>query len=446
MNGIWALIAFIAVIVLFNTVLKRNIGEAMIAGFIACAAFGGTSMPTIAWRGFVDALTEEVTFATLTFVFMSYLLTISGVMDRLIAILSSLLGRFRGGSAYTSTVASGMFGVVAHAGSAITATVGSVTIPWMQRSKVSGPLAATIVAGNAGMGITFPMSSSFFILTTSATVMPVLDADDLVLPLFIAGGWCLLYRLIVVTILIRKHQIQPMEEGDILPIRRSFANGWQTLLIFVGIAIPVLATVGPTGDYVTHRVGEDAADAISLITWLPVFVVTVGLAIGWKALPRRIADWWNLLGQTSSRVGVVGVTMVAAFSASNVLAELGLPAQLTNILEEVGTLPIILVAAIVGILVMIVAAPLTSTATMAAIGPVAFATLVAAGISPAVAAVCVLVFASTEGASPPGAPPIYVASGIAGIDPSTTFKPLIIYYVLPVLLIGVFMAVGYIPI
>ncbi|WP_172652804.1 TRAP transporter large permease subunit [Rhodococcus opacus] len=445
MSGIWALIAFIGVIVVFNSVLKRNIGESMIAGFVACAAFGGTEAVSIAWHGLIDAMQEEVTFATLTFVFMSYLLSISGVMDRLIAILSSLLGRYRGGSAYSSTVASGLFGVVAHAGSAITATVGSVTIPWMQRSKVSGPLAATIVAGNAGMGITFPLSSSFFILTTSATVAPLLSADDLVVPLFAIGAWCLLYRLIVVTILIRKHNIQPMDAVDIQPLRRSFASGWQSLLIFVGIAIPVLATIGPTGQFISDRVGEDAEGAISLITWLPVFILTVGFAIGWKALPRKISDWWSLLGETSSRVGVVGVTMVAAFAASNVLASLGLPAQLTELLENVGGMPTIVVATLVGILVMLVAAPLTSTATIAAIGPVAFATLVSAGVPPAIAAGCVLVFSSTEGASPPGAPPIYVASGIAGIDPSKTFKPLIIYYVIPVLFIGVFMAIGYIP-
>ena len=68
-----------------------------------------------------------------------------------------------------------------------------MTIPWMQRSQVSGPVAATIVAGNAGLGAVFPRGSSFFILTGSATVMPLLDADNLVLPLFVAGAWCLLY-------------------------------------------------------------------------------------------------------------------------------------------------------------------------------------------------------------------------------------------------------------
>ncbi|MER5389979.1 TRAP transporter large permease subunit [Saccharopolyspora sp. NPDC002686] len=418
----------------------------MIAGFLACAAFGGTDAVQIAWHGLVEALQEEVTFATLAFVVMSYLLSISGVMDRLIGILSSVFGRFRGGSAYVSTLASGLFGTVAHAGSAITATVGSVTIPWMQRSKVSGPVAATIVAGNAGMGITFPLSSSFFILTTSATVTPLLSADDLVMPLFAVGAWCLVYRLIVVTILIRKHDIQPMASEDIQPLRHTLANGWSSLLIFAGIVVPVLATIGPTGRFVTERVGEDGADAISLITWLPVCVLVAGLLIGRKALPRRARDWWSLLGETSNRVGVVGVTMVAAFAASNVLGSLNLPAELTELLGHVASLPKIIVVALVGILVMLVAAPLTSTATMAAIGPVAFATLVSAGVSPTIAAACVLVFASTEGASPPGAPPIYVAAGIAGIDPGKTFRPLILYYTIPVLFVGVFMALGYIPI
>jgi TRAP-type C4-dicarboxylate transport system permease large subunit len=83
---------------------------------------------------------------------------------------------------------------------------------------------------------------------------------------------------------------------------------------------------------------------------------------------------------------------------------------------------------------------------MAAVGPVAVGALSGAGIPVAVAAAAVLIFASTEGASPPSGAPIYVASGIARVDPVTTFKPLLKYYCLPILGMGVLIATGVLPV
>jgi hypothetical protein len=39
MIGVWALVAFVGVIIVWNAVFKRNIGEAMILGFAAVCAF-----------------------------------------------------------------------------------------------------------------------------------------------------------------------------------------------------------------------------------------------------------------------------------------------------------------------------------------------------------------------------------------------------------------------
>lgn len=57
-----------------------------------------------------------------------------------------------------------------------------------------------------------------------------------------------------------------------------------------------------------------------------------------------------------------------------------------------------------------------------------------------------LIFASTEGASPPSGAPIYVASGIARVDPVKTFLPLLSYYCLPILGMGVLIAIGALPV
>ena len=81
-----------------------------------------------------------------------------------------------------------------------------------------------------------------------------------------------------------------------------------------------------------------------------------------------------------------------------------------------------------------------------AIGSVAFSALLHAGVEPAVAAAVILIFSSTEGATPPGAAPIFIACGIANVDPVKTFVPLILWYVLPIMVIAILIALGILPI
>lgn len=445
MIGIWALVAYIVIIILWNGLFKRNIGEAMIIGFAAVAAFGGGAVLDVGWAGIKAAATEEIVFAALTFVFMGFVLSRTGVVDQLIAMLNSLLGRRRGGAGYVSTVAAALFGAVSGSGSGNAAAVGSVTIPWMAKSNFSPKLSATVVAGNAGLGIAIPPSSSLFILTGSAAVANYVTADELFLALFAGGAWTLLYRLILVFYFVRRDRIGAVDTDLIEPFGRSFAAGWTSLLIFAGIVVPVLLTSDLTSGAVVSWIGETPADAISIITWIPVLVTVIGLFLGRKALPRNGSGWWGLLGEVGPRYAVIGATLFFAFAAAGSLTELGLADQLAALLGNLDA-PAFLVSMIVGLLVVGVAAPLTGTATIAAIGPVAFTTLMSAGVSPIPAAVAILIFASTEGASPPGAAPIYIASGISGVNPARTFVPLVVWYVIPILVLGSLIAVGVLPV
>lgn len=75
-----------------------------------------------------------------------------------------------------------------------------------------------------------------------------------------------------------------------------------------------------------------------------------------------------------------------------------------------------------------------------------FESYVGLGLDPVVAVVVILVFASTEGATPPSSAPIFIASGLANVNPTLTFKPLILFYVIPIVLIGWLIALGILPI
>ncbi|SEH01868.1 TRAP-type C4-dicarboxylate transport system, large permease component [Nonomuraea solani] len=442
--AVWALIAYIAIIVVWNGVLKRNIGEAMLIGFAGVCLFGGTGFFQLAWAGIADALAEEVVFAALAFVFMGYLLTKLGLIQEQVAVLNSVFGRLRGGAGYVSTSAAALLGGPSGSGSGISASVGSVTIPWMIRSNWRPDLAASLVAGNAGLGISIPPSSSMFLLLGSAAVAPVLTADQLFVPALIGGLWTVAYRFVVVFVWVRRHKIAATDAADILPLRAALRAGWTSLLVYAGILIPVLMTLDFGKAFMESRIGEAAGD-ISIVVWIPVLTVLATFAVAWKRLPRTGRAWNELLGEMAPRYAIIGATLFFAFAAAASLGELGLVDQLTAIMQALDA-PAVVIATLVGLLLVVIAAPLTGTATIAAVGGVAFSALTAAGVAPAAAATAIMIFASTEGASPPGAAPIYIASGIAQVDPARTFGRLIVWFVIPTLVIGVLVATGLLPI
>ncbi|MFH9425699.1 TRAP transporter large permease subunit [Streptomyces sp. NPDC017529] len=443
MNAILALVAFITAIVVWNVAVKRNVGESMAVGFLASVAFAGTDALRVGWESLVAGLKSEITFAALAFVFVSELLTSTGLVQRLIDLLSSLLGRHKGGSAYAATVASGLFGAVAHNGAAIVATVGSIAIPWMKRSRAGGETAALVLSGNAGIGATFPFSGAFFVLLAAPTVVPVLGSHDVVATLFVTGAWMIAMRLVIAYAIVRRRGVGAMAPQDIHPLRRSFTAGWTALLVPAAVALPILLTTSPGREWATDRLhGLDVSDAVPLLVWLPLAMLVAGLLVERKALPRGARAWWGLLARVSPKLGLVGVTMLFAFAASEVLSRLGLGAELAPYMQHLAGVPPLVAALVVGLVLVIVAGPLNTTSTLAAVGPVAFAALTAAGIPAHVAFATIIIWASSEGCSPPGAAPLYVAAGIADIDPARIFLPVALYYLVPTYVIGVLVAVG----
>ena len=157
--GIFSLIIYILVILLLNTKLKRKMDECMFWGFcillIITAIFKG-NMTEAFQKSLKFGFKQEVVYAAMIFSFMAVLMQKTGVINRLVNILNSFLGRFRGGAAYVSTIASALFGMISGSGSGNAAAVGAITIPWMKQTGWNSEMSTTIVAGNAGLGICFP--------------------------------------------------------------------------------------------------------------------------------------------------------------------------------------------------------------------------------------------------------------------------------------------------
>lgn len=443
--GIISLVVFIGVILAWFLLLKRPIGESMLLGFLAICVMGGSRAIDLFIGGIKYAATYEVLYAALAFVVMAYLFDLSGVLEGLINILNSLLGRIPGGAAFMDVFASGALGLIAGATTGNVAARGVFTIPWMKKTGFDEDLATTIAAGNAGMAVGYPPNASMFILLGLAPIAAQVSEGQLYVAMLVAGTYQIIWRFIVVAYFIKKNKIKGVTDG-IRPIKETFKEGWTSLFVFIGAALPIILTMSPLASYLSsdNVVGEAGMGTISLITWMPIVISFIVIVLGWKNFPKNAKGWVKIASSSITKFSEIGAVLLFAFAGSSVLGELGMAEELSNFLMSLSISPWLMVM-IVGLIVILVACPLSSTATLTVVGLVAFSALTSVGVNPVVSVAAILAWASTEGESMPTSGGIYVAAGIAESNPAKSFIPLFIYYVIPVMAIGWMLCWGWLP-
>ena len=248
-----------------------------------------------------------------------------------------------------------------------------------------------------------------------------------------AGAWTFGYRLLRVWLYARKYDVKPVPADQIKPLGQSFHDNWTSLLMLLGIAIPLLITIGPGAEALKAAAsfGEAGVGAINIVLWVPIVVCLICFIVGRKNLPKNAGGWVDLLKSCHSSFCTVGGVLLFALAASNVLNAVGFDQDLALILQSL-SLPGVLMVILTCIMIALVAGPLSAVATTAAVGQVAYSVLVDAGIAPICAVVAFMICISTEGASPPSSSPIFISCGLAEVkDPKVIFRPLITDYVLP---------------
>ncbi len=451
--GIISLLIYIASILVINMVLKRKMAESMMWSFLLIlllgGIFGGQSVVTLAQTGIKSAAKQEVVYASMAFVFMAFMMDKTGVIGRLVEILNSILGRLPGGSGYVSTIASALFGMVSGSGSGNASAVGSITIPWMKQSGWSTERATTIVAGNAGLGMIFPPSSSMLLLLGMEAIAAEVTSNQLYVGLMCAGLVVLAYRLLIVFFFARKDGLK-VPTGKNAVFGDTFKKNASSLMIFLGIIIPLLFQMGPTGNAVKSALNahtENSFKSISLVMWIPIMMTFFTILEGWKYLPHDFKGWKDMIKASAPKYSEVGCLLFFAFAAASVLTKLGLQEEFTAVFNSLGNYSAILVVLLIAVITTLMVGPFTGTASTTALGALSYAALRSIGLAPVACCVAFLFLVSNEGCIPPNSAPIYIASGISGLnEPSRIFRNLLLLYALPVVLMAILIMLGFFPI
>ena len=443
-NATLALIIYILLIIVWATIVKRNMAEGMLLGFIVVAMFGGSEFFDYLKIGFLSALSNEVLFASLAFVLMSYLIKESGLLKGILEIFQSLLGRLRGGPAFVNIGLSAILGMLSGSNSANTATSGTFTAQWMIETGWKRETAATLLAGNGGLGAGFPPSASMFIMLGFSEISGLITEGQLYIGLFVSGIYQVIYRIFLVLYLMRKENISVDCSEHHLTLREALKKYWTSLLVFLGAIIPIVITIGPVRKFYNNRGMEEALANISLLTWIPILMISIIVVLGRKELKQNIPNVSHLVKTLFPHYKNIGGILLFAFAASELFAQLNLATELVSVFNHLNFAKPIMVL-LVGLLVVLVAGPLSSTATLTSIGLIAFSALLSVGVPALQAVVAILVFASTEGASPPASGSIFIAAGLTESRPEDTFDTLIKFFVIPITLLGWLIAIGFLP-
>lgn len=445
--GIIALVIFVSVLVFWSVKLKRNLGEAALIGFLAIVPLGGSQALALFMQGIEFASTFSVLYAAIAFVFMAYVIDKFGIVERLLAILNSMVGRLPGAPALMDAVGSSVMGTLSGGDSGNTAATGSITGPWMLRNNWNKEIAASVMVGNGGMASALPPTSSMFIILGFAPVAAAITTGEFFIALLIAGAYQFLHRLIMIGYFVKKQNIKAFPPDSLSPLSVSLKDGWTSILIYLGAITPLVLTIGPISEFIMNvpTLGEEALDSIDIVIWIPTLMIAIAFLLAGKSAPRSFSEISAFVQKSIPRFTVIGALIFFAVASSEVLTSLGLSDNIAYMMGSVDT-PAWLTLLLVGLGVTAIAGPLTSTGTLTAVGLVSYEILAASGFSPLISAVAVMTFASTSAQMPPASGSIYIASGIVGARPEKTFVMLIVYYACPVVLIGWLIGMGILPI
>lgn len=445
---IFYVLALLGVICITFLLFKRPIYECMLYGYIAMIAVTGQ------WKDFfvhIEKTTSDTLFyAIVAFLALAKILDMTGAVDKIVAIMISLLGRFRGGAGFAAVLASTFMGALSGSGAGNVATTGTFTIPMMKRTGFAPHLAANVEAASSTMGNMIPPSGVILAALACYNEFSGQEMSQSVFWVAVWGValWFILQRLVTLWTFCKITKVKPIEKTEIRPLKETFKEGGKYLLLPIIILLPFILDFFLKDTFLLERLGEESKRiSSSLLIFTPGLTAIFALLLSKSDKKISFKDMVGTLGNSVKSIVPVSATIFFAYCISNLFTTTNIGA---NIGEYINTWNISRVALcfIIPLITAVLGMVLPGSAQTKIFGTTIISVLAAAGANPLlVAAVLPAITGAMEGITPPLALCTYAAMGIAESNfKKTIYNSLIwvlLHYILSVLcLLGVLPILG----
>ncbi len=353
------------------------------------------------------------------FILAGNLMSEGGISARLVDLAKSLVGGVQGGLACTCVLTCMIFASVSGSSVATTFAIGSILIPAMVKHGYPTPMAASIQASSAELGVLIPPSIPL-ILYGVAT-------ETSIGRLFLAGigpGVLIAAALMATVFIMCKIRGLGREDGNDRP---PFATALFRAL--PALAVPVVIIGGIYSGIFTPTEASAAAVAAALV---------VGIGF-YREL--NLGNLPAILRRTVVSTSAIMLIISAAALFSFLISRSGLPTQIAEWVSSVFTTRVSFLLAI-NVLLLVVGMFVETSAAILVLAPIFAPVAAAYGIDPVHFGVMVVVNLALGMITPPLGVNLFAACAVAKI-PVERIIPQLLWFVLVVL--ACLMLVTYIP-
>ena len=353
------------------------------------------------------------------FILAGNLMAGGGISSRLVDLAKSIVGGVQGGLAMSCVLTCMMFAAVSGSSVATTFAIGAILIPAMVRHGYPKPLAASIQASSAELGVLIPPSIPLILFGVSTNTS--------IGQLFIAGIGpglligCALLVFLYVFCKLRGYGLQDREDRSEFLV--AFRRAWAAMLM------PVVVIGGIYGGVFTPT--EAAAVAV-------FYALIVG---GLVYRELTLADLGPILRQSVLSTAAVMLIIAAAALFSFLISRSGLPREVAGWVTAVFDSPWTFLLA-VNILLLAVGMFIETGAAILVLAPILTPIAIQFGIHPVHFGLVMVVNLALGMVTPPLGVNLFAACAVAKIS-IDQMLPHLVRFVLVVL--TCLMAVTYMP-
>ncbi len=360
---------------------------------------------TVVFQKMFNGLNSFTLLAVPLFILAANLMNAGSITERLIKCCNSLVGRFRGGLAYSNVLVSMIFAGISGSSQADTAGVGKVFIPSMEKQGYDKGTAVGVTAASSTLGSIIPPSITMVVYSGIANVGTGALFMTGILP-----GICLGLAMMAVIRFNSKRKNFP--KGEKVSVKEVVKL---TLTSLPALVTPIILIGGITIGWFTPTEAAAFACLYALIIGM-FFYKTVTL----KMLPGILVETMKLSSLS-----------LFALATANALGELLSYYQLNIIVQDffagMNAGPTIFLIVVV-VFFMFIGTFMDAVPAMILFVPIILPVATSLGISPIIMGLIIVVTLALGLVTPPYGLCLLIAASISGITVEDSFKGTLPYF------------------
>ena len=340
--------------------------------------------------------------------------------DALIGFIELFIGRIKGSLAIITAVSSAVFGSICGSGMATLSCIGSLMMPRMKEKRYPMEIAAAVACCSAPLGMLIPPSSLCIVVAWGAN----LSVTACFLSTLIPGIILTLMISLNSYVMLKRRDIDKgsgLDEG----VRLGQVVGKRTWHALPALLMPFIILGGIYGGIMTAT----EAAAVAAIYAIPVAVfIYKGISV------RGLKDVLLEGGRTT---GIIMVMCVMTMALGQILTMEKLPTKLLETLTAVSDNKYVILL-MINIFLVLIGMIMDDTCATMLCSPLLIPIGIALGVDPYQMCAILVVNIGMGNVTPPTAPFLYMASGMAGVNAAKAMKPtilIILFAYIPVLIL-----------